>query len=185
MSKTDVRSRDRYDCQPGGFESEILKLRPALHAFASRFCRSRQEIDDLVQDTLLKALRFRDRFQSGTSLKSWLFTIMRNHFYSEFHVRKREPVTAYQLLDLLTPSLPDQEWVVCQHEVSKAIDRLPRQQRLALLQVCAGTSYDEAASSLGCEVGTIKSRVSRARHRLHAEFGDMFGGNGFEHVMMG
>jgi RNA polymerase sigma-70 factor (ECF subfamily) len=70
MTELDITPHERVELRSGSFEADILLLRPALHAFAHRFCQNKQEIDDLVQDTLLKALRFRDRFQSGTALKS-------------------------------------------------------------------------------------------------------------------
>ncbi|MDB5524021.1 MAG: polymerase sigma factor protein [Rhizobium sp.] len=156
------------------FEQDVLALRPVLTAFAHRFYRSADDIEDLVQETLLKALRNSDKFQPGSALKSWLFTIMRNHFCTEIKMRNREPVTAFDHMELLPASFPNQEWCLYQKEVAQAIKRMPAGQRAALIQISAGVSYEDAASSCGCEVGTIKSRVSRARRQLTVELGDIF-----------
>ena len=156
------------------FDHDIVALTPALRAFALRFCHTKDDIDDLVQETLFKALRFHDKFQPGTNLKSWLFTIMRNQYFSQFRCRKRETVTEDEQLDRLLASPPSQEWTLYERDVAKAIERMPPASRSALMQVSAGISYEEAAHSLGCEVGTIKSRVSRARHQLAVEFSDLF-----------
>jgi len=156
------------------FEQNVVALTPALRAFAFRFCQSKDDIDDLVQETLLKALRYRYKFEPGTHLKSWLFTIMRNHFCSQFKSRKREtPMEDGQLEALLT-SPPDQEWSLYEKDVSDAIDRMPVIFRSALMEVTAGISYEDAALSAGCKVGTIKSRVNRARHHLAVQFDDLF-----------
>ena len=156
------------------FEHDVVVLTPALRAFACRFCRTSDDRDDLVQETLLKALRYRQRFEPGTHLKSWLFTIMRNHYFSQFKARKRETTMEDSQLEALLTTLPNQEWSMHEQDVSKAIERMPPAFRAALLQVTSGISYEDAASSAGCEVGTIKSRVSRARHQLATQFSDLF-----------
>jgi RNA polymerase sigma-70 factor (ECF subfamily) len=156
------------------FENDVLALIPALRAFAARYCRTSDEVDDLVQDTLFKAFRFRDKFQPGTALKSWLFTIMRHDFCSQYHVRKREPVTASEIIEPLLVTQPGQEWTIAVQDVTAAIDRLPQGVRDALMQASFGISYEEAAENCGCKLGTIKSRVGRARMHLAEEFEDLF-----------
>jgi RNA polymerase sigma-70 factor (ECF subfamily) len=177
MSQVRIDYCAETEKQRSKFEHDVIALTPALRAFAYHFYRTKDDIDDLVQETLLKALRFRDKFQPGTNLKSWMFTIMRNLFFTQFHCRKREPVMEDKQLDLWSVSPPSQEWALYERDVAMAIDRLPFAFRSALLQVSAGVSYEDAAQSLGCEVGTIKSRVSRARHHLMAEFDGLFSGS--------
>lgn len=155
------------------FEREVLALQPALKSLAYRFCRNSYDSDDLVQETLCRAFRSHGRYQPGTKLKSWLFTIMANHFRSQCLLRRREHVTDDER-DLELVALPSQEWSLHEQDVRRTLDSLPAAQREALLQVSAGVSYEEAAARLGCEVGTVKSRVSRARHSLLDHMGDIF-----------
>ena len=156
------------------FENDVLALIPALRVFAARYCRTSDEVDDLVQDTLFKAFRFRDKFQPGTALKAWLFTILRHDFCSQYHVRKREPVTASDIIEPRLVTQPGQEWTIAVQDVTAAIDRLPPGMRDALMQASIGISYEEAAENCSCKLGTIKSRVGRARTRLAEEFEDLF-----------
>ena len=156
------------------FESDVVSLTPALRAFALRFCHTKDDVDDLVQETLLKALRFRHNFEPGTRLKAWLFTIMRNHYCSQFRSRKRETPMENEQLEALLITRPGQEWSLYEQDVAKAIDRMPEAFRSVLLHVTAGASYEDAAQSAGCEVGTVKSRVSRARRQLAQQFTDLF-----------
>jgi RNA polymerase sigma-70 factor (ECF subfamily) len=156
------------------FEAEVLALTPALQAFARRLSRNSYDTDDLVQETLFKAFRYREYFQPGTKLRSWLFTIMRNNFNSQYVLRRREPVSVDECLDLLPVSMPSQDWTLYEHDAQRQIDALPSSQRAALIQICAGASYEDAARSMGCEIGTIKSRVGRARKTLLASMGDIF-----------
>lgn len=155
------------------FEREVLTLQPALKRFAFRFSRNSYDSDDLVQETLCKAFRYRDHFEPGTKLKSWLFTIMANLFRSQCKLRKPEPVVVDDM-ELELTMLPTQDWALYEIDVRKMIDGLPAYQRDALLKVSAGTSYEDAATSLGCEIGTIKSRVSRARRTLANKMDDIF-----------
>ncbi|SCW85858.1 RNA polymerase sigma-70 factor, ECF subfamily [Rhizobium mongolense subsp. loessense] len=159
--------------QPCSAQAEIVSLLPALKAFARRFERVESDADDLVQETVSKALCHIAQFQDGTSLKSWLFTIMRNTYCSSYKRRKREPVgcvgdlTGYQL-----PVKSTQEWSLRALDVQAAIDKLGASHRHALLLVVNGTSYEEAAAICDCQVGTIKSRVSRARNHLLEMLGE-------------
>jgi RNA polymerase sigma-70 factor (ECF subfamily) len=148
-------------------QAEIISLLPALKAFARRFERVDNDAEDLVQETVSKALCHLEQFQDGTSLKSWLFTIMRNTYCSSYKRRKREPIGCVgDLTEYQVPVKSTQDWSLRAREVQAAIDKLGARHRDALLLVVGGTSYEEAAVICHCEVGTIKSRVNRARSHL-------------------
>jgi RNA polymerase sigma-70 factor (ECF subfamily) len=158
----------------GDFDRDMVEMMPVLRRFAFRFCKSPDEADDLLQETLMKALRYRDHFEPGTALKSWLFTIMRNSFLTQFKKTQREPAWDDEKLELLCSHAPDQDWVVYQHQVALAIDRLAPSFKSALAQVTSGHRYEDVAVMLNCETGTVKSRVSRARDQLKKQFPDIF-----------
>lgn len=140
---------------------------PNLRAFAIALCHDASQADDLVQDTLVKAWNSQHLFKEGTNLKAWLFTILRNTFFSEH--RKLRHQTSYR--DSLAPSVrwhpPEQQGHMDFKDFLAALAELPADQREALLLVGAeGFTYEEAADISGCAMGTIKSRVNRARRRL-------------------
>ncbi|RDJ03852.1 RNA polymerase subunit sigma [Rhizobium grahamii] len=146
---------------------EIVDLMPALRAFARTFYRNPADADDLVQETLIRALIHLDRYKDGTRLKSWLFTIMRNCFCTRYRLTKREAVGAVECVSLRESVQPDQEWHVRGHELEAACVRLPEIYRGAFEFVFIdGRSYEEAADHFHCPIGTIKSRVNRARRHL-------------------
>lgn len=148
-------------------QNDIVALRPVMQAFAHRFTTSDADAEDLAQETVLKALSHLDHFTPGTSLKSWMFTILRNHYCSQYKRSKRCRL-ASDLCDgsFEIPVPSDQEWPLRLKDVSDAIDRLPQKLRQALMLVVSGRSYMAAAEECGCEIGTIKSRVARARMAL-------------------
>lgn len=162
-------ARDEHDRK----SQDVVTLIPALRAFASSFCKDPEDADDLVQETLIKAITNLDRFEEGTRLKSWLFTIMRNTFCTRFRKRKRETVGLEQdVLDLL-PAEATQELTSRTVDVRQALMRLPQKQReIIVLVVMLGESYEMAAEISGCAVGTVKSRLNRARQRLFHELGE-------------
>ena len=145
----------------------VLGAVPSLRAFAISLCGNVDRADDLVQETLLRALANINSFQPGTNMSAWLFTILRNHFRSEYRKRRREVEdTDGHYADSLK-SQPEQHGKVELREFRQALAQLPADQREALILVGAsGFSYEEAAHICGCAVGTIKSRVNRARTRL-------------------
>src|SRR5690606_29467249 len=162
------------DEQPmSGPQSEIVQLIPALRAFARTFYRDPNEADDLVQDTLTRALSAIHQFRPGTSMKSWLFTIMRNAFYTRIKIEKREAPGAADCASLRPATDPTQEWSARGREIAEAIAKLPEQQREVLMLIgVLGVSYEEAAEVCGCAMGTVKSRLHRARLRLLEELGE-------------
>jgi RNA polymerase sigma-70 factor (ECF subfamily) len=148
-------------------KDDILKAVPSLRAFAISLCGSVDHADDLVQETLLRALANIHSFQPGTNLPAWLFTILRNLFRSEYRKRRREVEDVDGTYAKTLKSHPEQVGRLEFEEFRKALAKLPDDQREALVLVGAsGFSYEEAAEICGCAVGTIKSRVNRARGRL-------------------
>ncbi len=140
---------------------------PALRAFAWSISRNGSDADDLVQDTLIKAWSHRDKFEPGTNLRAWLFTILRNTYYTAIVRRRREVRDEDDQYARSMTSAPTQEWGLAMKALQKALDQLPSEHREALILVgAAGLSYEEAADICGCALGTIKSRVNRARTRL-------------------
>ena len=150
----------------------LLGAIPALRAFAFSLTYDLDRSDDLVQDTLVRAWTKSDSFRRGTNLTAWLFTILRNLFYSEQRKRKREVEDADGFHAGRMTSLPEQEIRVELAEFRAALDLLPVVQREALILVGAQNfTYEEAAVICGVAVGTVKSRVSRARGRLIENLG--------------
>jgi RNA polymerase sigma-70 factor, ECF subfamily len=146
---------------------DMVALMPQMHNFARSLCRDGVRAADLVQEALLRAFSNIERFQPGTNLKAWLFTILRNEHYSQLRRQKFEAV-GIDTATLPEPSVqPDHDAELELRELHGALSRLPTGQRTALLLVSAsGLSYEEAAAICGCAVGTIKSRVARAREML-------------------
>jgi len=145
----------------------VLAAVPSLRAFAISLCGNVDRADDLVQETMVRALANIDSFQPGTNMSAWLFTILRNHFRSEYRKRRREVEDSDGHYADSLKQQPEQHGQVEFTEFRKALAQLPSDQREALILVGAsGFSYEEAANICGCAVGTIKSRVNRARTRL-------------------
>jgi len=145
----------------------MLAAVPGLRAFAMSLCGKIDRADDLVQETLLRALTNIDSFEPGTNMSAWLFTILRNLFRSEYRKRRREVEDADGRFSATLKTQPDQPSHMEFEEFRTALGQLPPDQREALVLVGAsGFSYEEAAQICGSAVGTIKSRVNRARIRL-------------------
>ena len=145
----------------------LVNAIPNLRAFAISMTGDHHRANDLVQETLLKAWTNHDKFQAGTNFKAWLFTILRNTYFSEIRKRHREIQDVDGQAAAQLVSLPEQHGHLDLAEFRKALTSLSEDQREALLLVGAeGFSYEEAAEIAGCAVGTVKSRVNRARARL-------------------
>lgn len=163
----DVALTSRADAGSAAFREGLMAALPALQAYAQSLAGNPARADDLVQDALLRAWTHQHRFVPGTKLKAWLFTILRNQFYSECRRRKREieDVDGTIASRLATPA--PQEHGSDLNVVLARMAQLPAAQREALLLVGAqGLTYEAAAEILGCQTGTVKSRVSRARAYL-------------------
>lgn len=167
---------------PAGFKSELIELLPSLRAFARSLARNPAQADDLVQDTLVKALANVERFEPGTNLRAWLFTILRNHYYSQLRKTKREVEDVEGRFAARLASRPEQDGSVDLEDFKAAFAQLAPDHREVLTLVGAsGCSYEEAAQICGCAVGTIKSRVNRARKKLT----DLLGLENAEQILPG
>jgi len=154
------------------FRDGLLAAVPTLRAFAVSLAKNADRADDLVQETLVKAWDKQDSFQPGTNLKAWLFTILRNEFYSQMRKRRREVEDSDGIITARLSVHPSQEGSSDLNDFRRALELLPEDQREAIILIGAsGFSYEEAAEICGCAVGTIKSRVSRARTRLQEILG--------------
>jgi RNA polymerase sigma-70 factor, ECF subfamily len=148
-------------------KESMLAAVPSLRAFAISLSGNIDRADDLVQETLLRAIANIDSFQPGTNMSAWMFTILRNLFRSEYRKRRREVEDTDGSYAESLKSHPEQGSRLEFQEFRTALAKLPPDQREALILVGAsGFSYEEAANICGCAVGTIKSRVNRARTRL-------------------
>lgn len=167
------------------FAAEVLEHLDGLYAFAFRLTGRRAEAEDLVQDTFVRACRYADRFEPGTHLRAWLFRMQMNLYINRFRKAKRERealqsefVGASRLAPMGVDSgyLPDQEKRVDQdrlmRRVGQEMERLPEEHRVVLLLVdVQEMSYRETAEVLGCPVGTVMSRLHRARGALREVLG--------------
>ena len=146
---------------------ELVATAPAIRSFGRRFFSNPTDLDDLVQEVLMKALANLDKFQDGTNLRSWVFTITRNVFCNGYRLRKRIGYGSDDKSADRFHTDPSQEWALHLDDLRRAIARLPAPQRDALdLSAFQGNTYEHVAESCECAVGTIKSRVNRARHML-------------------
>jgi RNA polymerase sigma-70 factor (ECF subfamily) len=145
----------------------LLEAIPHLRAFAISLTGNGDRADDLVQEAIVRGLSNLDKFEAGTNLQAWLFTILRNEFYTSLRMRRREVEDPDGVMagSLSTP--PEQHGSLELQDLNLALTKLPLEQREVLLLIGAeGLSYEETARICGAKIGTIKSRVSRARARL-------------------
>jgi RNA polymerase sigma-70 factor, ECF subfamily len=146
---------------------EIVSVIPRLRGFARSLCRNPDQTDDLVQETVLKALTHIDKFQPGTSLTAWLITILQNLFRSEYRRKQREVEDVDGFYANNQRFEPNQGYGIEAEEFPNALAKLPADQREALdLAVIAQLPYETIAEMCRIPVGTVKSRVNRARIRL-------------------
>jgi len=150
-------------------QQQMLALEPNLRAFAMSICGNADRADDLVQETMLRAITRIDTFHPGTNLGAWLTTILRNCFLSELRKHRNEIEDADGAYASALRAAPEQESSLEFKEFRAALREIPFNQREALLLVgAAGFSYEDAATICHATTGTIKSRISRARSRLAA-----------------
>jgi RNA polymerase sigma-70 factor, ECF subfamily len=149
------------------FRAEMIAAIPGLRAFGLSLTSRSDKADDLVQETLMKAWKHHESFQQGTNMKAWLYTILRNEFYSQLRKRKREVEDADGFYSSKVAVHAEQDGHLELADLRIALAKLPEDQREAIILVGAsGFSYEEAAEICAVAVGTIKSRVNRARARL-------------------
>lgn len=149
------------------FSAQLVHQMPTLRRRAVSLSRDRNQSEDLVQITVLKAWEHRARFEENTCLRAWLFTILRNAFITGIRAQRHEVADTDNQFSSQVMVPPAQDDVLALKQLWSLIDTLPMDQRKALLYMGAdGYSQQEAAIACGCSVGTIKSRVSRARATL-------------------
>ena len=149
------------------FEAGLVKLMPFLRAFARSLSGRGEVAEDLAQEALAKAWRSRHSFTKGSNLKAWLFTILRNEYYSQQRRAWRQSPWDEGLVDTLAAPSEEQQWAVELSDIARAMHGLTDTQREALILVgVGGFSYEEAATHTRTAIGTIKSRVARARQSL-------------------
>lgn len=151
------------------FKAELVTLIPHLRAFARTLTGDPTAADDLAQEAMMKAWDARASYQMGTNMKAWTFMILRNQFYSEKRRSWRQTQLDQEAAERTLIAVDDPEAPVALDELRQALKSLPEEQREALILVGAGGfAYEEAAEICQCAVGTVKSRVSRARKALQA-----------------
>ncbi len=163
-----VRRVELDEAEEKTFKRDLVGLIPHLRAFARTLCGDAAAADDLAQDAVMKAWDARSSFQMGTNMKAWTFMILRNQFYSEKRRSWRQSQLDQEAAERTLVAADDPASPIALDEMRLALGMLPSEQREALILVGAGGfAYEEAADICGCAVGTVKSRVSRARRALH------------------
>lgn len=153
--------------QPTSLRTQMTVLLPELRGFARFLVRDRSEADDLVQEAVVRALAAFDQFQPGTSMKSWLFTILRNAFFEQARRRRTERAALERVGPADHAHTSDQDSRAALSDLQRRLWDLPPLLREALVLVGAQElSYEEASEICGVPVGTVKARVSRARTQL-------------------
>ncbi|MCB2076405.1 MAG: sigma-70 family RNA polymerase sigma factor [Novosphingobium sp.] len=149
------------------FRHDLIAIMPQLRAFARGLTGRPDYADDLVQEAIIKAWSARDRFTPGTNMRAWTFAILRNHYISELRRSKRQADYDEEAAERLLVAKGDQEDRMHLSDLDAALQELPPERREALVLVGAGGfTYEEAADIAGCAIGTMKSRVARARAEL-------------------
>src|SRR5580658_5575346 len=162
-----ARSDDAGAERDEAFRAELVALIPHLRAFARTLAGDPTAADDLAQDAMMKAWDARLSFELGTNMKAWTFMILRNQFYSEKRRSWRQTQLDQEAAERTLVAVDDPASPVALDEMRLAMAMLPAEQREALILVGAGGfAYEEAADICECAVGTVKSRVSRARRAL-------------------
>ena len=163
----------RTGAEDEAFKKELVQLIPHLRAFARTLAGDPASADDLAQDAMMKAWDARGSYQMGTNMKAWTFMILRNQFYSEKRRSWRQSQLDQEAAERTLVAVDDPEAPVALDELRQGLAMLPNEQREALILVGAGGfAYEEAAEICGCAVGTVKSRVSRARRALQGILDD-------------
>ncbi len=149
------------------FQDYLVALIPHLRVFSRSLCGDRTIAEDMAQEALAKAWRARDRFEPGTNLKAWVFTILRNEFYSHARRAWRETHWDADKAERIAAPANEQDWTIELSDTARAMRRLPNSQRESLILVAVGGfSYEDASRISKTPIGTIKSRVTRARAAL-------------------
>lgn len=151
------------------FRDQLVAIIPALRAFARGLCGNRDMADDMAQDAMTRAWAARASYTPGTNFRAWMFMILRNHFYTTLRKNSRMVSWDPEVAERILVAGPSQHDRINVSDVSKALQKLPAEQREVLMLIGAnGVSYEEASEIMGCAIGTIKSRLARGRAALAA-----------------
>ncbi len=149
------------------FHNNLVSLLPQLRGYAMTLTRDRAACDDLLQEAALKAWRAQSQFIEGTNFKAWMYCIVRNEYISTLRRRKNGSVSIDQVPEELFSREGDQDFKVMAKEVMTAMQLVSPEQREVLVLICMnGLSYEEAAQVIKCTIGTVKSRLWRAREQM-------------------
>ena len=187
-SNTYQNERQKY----AEFESEALPHMDALYNFALKMTGEPDDAHDLVQETFLKAFRFFDKFERGTNCKAWLFRILKNSFINDYRKQSKEPdkvdyddvqnfYETIKLSEIKSQHVESDAFSnLLDDDISKAISNLPEDFRtVIILSDIEGFNYEEIAEFIDCPIGTVRSRLHRARKMLYAKLYDYAKGKGF------
>ena len=168
METVEIKPRqERTAADDAVFKRDLVQLIPHLRAFARTLCGDATAADDLAQDAMMKAWDARASFQMGTNMKAWTFMILRNQFYSDKRRSWRSVALDQEVAERTLVANTNFDGAIALDDLRQAMLMLPENQREALILIGAGGfSYEEAAQMIGVAVGTVKSRVSRARAEL-------------------
>ena len=176
LGKTPSTGGNRLVQRSKEFEEQVLEHMDMLHAVALRLTRNSADAEDLTQNTLVKALRFHEKFKEGTYIKAWLLTILRNTFINEYRKRSRTPLsvelTGTEAAEPAALPTGEQDRLhnmmeLLDDEVRLAVEELPEDFRNAVIMAdLEEKSYKEIADFMGCPIGTVMSRLSRGRKIL-------------------
>lgn len=165
-SVPDERS-GRPPCDDRLFKEQLVAIIPSLRAFARGLCGNREMADDMAQDAMMRAWAARNSYVPDTNFRAWMFKILRNNYYTAFRKNARSVSWDPEAAERLLVVGPSQEMHIELNDVAAALNKLPNEQREVLMMVAAGgVSYEDAATIIGCAVGTVKSRVARGRAAL-------------------
>ncbi len=192
LEESEIEAKERIPVNHADFEKEILPHTDALFNYALRITGDSDDADDLVQETLLKAFRFFDKFEKGTNSKAWLFRILKNSYINEYRRQVKEPNKVdYEDVQNFYENIKATD-VKTQHyeedafnnllddNISNAITKLPEDFRtVIILSDIEGYTYEEIADFVDCPVGTVRSRLHRARKMLYAQLYEYAEGKGY------
>ncbi|HPN37920.1 MAG TPA: sigma-70 family RNA polymerase sigma factor [Melioribacteraceae bacterium] len=190
--ETDEKSNNVSNIDYAEFEREVIPYSNSLYNFAFQMTGDSDEANDLVQETLIKAFRFFDRFERGTNIKGWLFRILKNSFINEFRKGVKGPARVdYDDIQNFYESISESEIKTKHYEedafnqlldddISTALEKLPEDFRtVIILNDLEGFTYEEIADFVDCPVGTVRSRLHRARKMLYSQLYDYAKNRGY------
>ncbi len=150
----------------------LVEHAPVLRAFAYRFTKDHNEIDDLLQDTMIKAIRYHNSFQDGTNLRAWLFTIMRNTFINEYRkvsrknalINTEDELSSANLMESSTKNLAEGSFAMA--DIKRSLSLIPPKFSIPFVKYFEGYKYEEIAAAMDIPIGTVKTRIHMARRLL-------------------